>query len=772
MADIELIKPRELPEQANVQPTDALMVDNGTIVGKATPEKIVNAGAPVASEAEALAGVNNTKRMTPLRVRQVLDNVNNPAVLRAQAWAESSTPPDPLLPDSKSAKTWAGVAKEYADKAEQGVQMVQWSMISADGQTVLGDDITTGEPIRAYGGVAQISVNGFGPLTPEEYSVDSDGVITLTSPLAEGDVVSGFTQPRLSNSEAQAVVQGVLQQTGADVAAAQEAADRAEAFGPLAFNDGDAAAQNLTPQPNGVVAIEKGRGSIKRITSGGDFSDGIGQDWSVEDSFHITPDLFARGGVGGDTYAILKARDAAIKYNRPITLTRGDYYLDQPVVLTSDTGMVIETGARLLAGDSFSGDSAMVIIGEANSVADRAPVTGGGMIHARNIADYPVMCRLGRFGSISNLKLHGGNLGGVVVGDPDAAWASYQISTHNIEIDHGDSASSDDSVGILHGLVTDCHSSMIDCIGYSVGHKLLDTAASIDCSMFHPWVRPVHNGMRYGVDQMGSGCTFSQYYVDTPTSYGRTAPWADMACYKIGGWNNYFISARSFMNVDYPGADIGSDGLVDIFNFHGSSQSNVIIGARASGASTTKRWKSAISGVNLSTHEVYGWRDNGPDRYTDPSNRGDRVTGVVPRAYLSRQSFGFGIDVTDEARLFGGASIRGSAGTNRQLFFNTGSSPRGAIITSNEAETGGNSGSNLTLKIFDDSGNEIGNAIRAVRSDSSVRMELGPVVVSGAWQKPFRMSANRLWVDLTGKLRIKGSDPTSDTDGTVVGTQS
>lgn len=272
MADIELIKPRELPEQANVQPTDALMVDNGTIVGKATPEKIVNAGAPVASEAEALAGVNNTKRMTPLRVRQVLDNVNNPAVLRAQAWAESSTPPDPLLPDSKSAKTWASIA-------EQGTVMVQWSMVAADGQTVLGNDITTGEPIRAFGGVAQISVNGFGPITPEEYSVDSDGVVTLTAPLAEGDVVSGFTQPRLSNSEAQAVVQGVLQQTGADVAAAEAAAARAEIVGPITYNDVPSSLSASNPLSNGDIVVSKDGLASEVVPS----SPSIGVDYTRDD---------------------------------------------------------------------------------------------------------------------------------------------------------------------------------------------------------------------------------------------------------------------------------------------------------------------------------------------------------------------------------------------------------------------------------------------------------------------------------------------------------
>lgn len=36
---------------------------------------------------------------------------------RAQAWAESPTPPDPLDPNSKSSKTWAGVAEDAADRA-------------------------------------------------------------------------------------------------------------------------------------------------------------------------------------------------------------------------------------------------------------------------------------------------------------------------------------------------------------------------------------------------------------------------------------------------------------------------------------------------------------------------------------------------------------------------------------------------------------------------------------------------------------------------------
>jgi hypothetical protein len=43
---------------------------------------------------------------------------------------------------------------------------------------------------------------------------------------------------------------------------------------------------------------------------------------------------------------------------------------------------------------------------------------------------------------------------------------------------------------------------------------------------------------------------------------------------------------------------------------------------------------------------------------------------------------------------------------------------------------------------------------------------------NGNWDGGFlRMGNHRIWVDASGKLRIKGADPTSDTDGKVVGTQ-
>lgn len=70
MADI---LPRELPAAASVPTDAALIIDNGTTVEKATPEQVAASGIPVPSEAEAVAGTDNSKRMTPLRTAEVIE---------------------------------------------------------------------------------------------------------------------------------------------------------------------------------------------------------------------------------------------------------------------------------------------------------------------------------------------------------------------------------------------------------------------------------------------------------------------------------------------------------------------------------------------------------------------------------------------------------------------------------------------------------------------------------------------------------------------------
>ena len=102
---LEPIRPKDLPPSVTVYATDRIPSDDGVNVGGALPVQIVDAGAPVPSEATAIAGIDNVSRMTPFLTRAVLNDETAPSVLLAQAWAESPSPP---IPGSKSSKTWAG----------------------------------------------------------------------------------------------------------------------------------------------------------------------------------------------------------------------------------------------------------------------------------------------------------------------------------------------------------------------------------------------------------------------------------------------------------------------------------------------------------------------------------------------------------------------------------------------------------------------------------------------------------------------------------------
>ena len=119
---VDYIRPKDLPAGVGPQPTDlAIPGDNGIEVVRVTPAQIVATGRPIATEAQALAGVDNTTTMTPLTTAQAMDSrlpgVMQPYVDIAQAWAESPTNPDPANMDSKSAKTWAGDAATSAAQA-------------------------------------------------------------------------------------------------------------------------------------------------------------------------------------------------------------------------------------------------------------------------------------------------------------------------------------------------------------------------------------------------------------------------------------------------------------------------------------------------------------------------------------------------------------------------------------------------------------------------------------------------------------------------------
>jgi len=130
-----------------------------------------------------------------------------------------------------------------------------------------------------------------------------------------------------------------------------------------------------------------------------------------------------------------------------------------------------------------------------------------------------------------------------------------------------------------------------------------------------------------------------------------------------------------------------------------------------------------------------------------------------------------------------GSTIKNAGNGNTALTVERNALPSGtpALEVNDLYSSSGDSYGILIKSGRDTSGGYIMRAIRASDSlerfsiDSNGRLYTGTNVETGesAWNfDPLKLGAYVLWVDSTGDLRIKNGSPTSDTDGTIVGTQS
>lgn len=155
-------------------------------------------------------------------------------------------------------------------------------------------------------------------------------------------------------------------------------------------------------------------------------------------------------------------------------------------------------------------------------------------------------------------------------------------------------------------------------------------------------------------------------------------------------------------------------------------------------------------------------------------NGGGRVTGVVtlsgntlgnnnPKPALSVES--------GQARVFStDGPLRVDATGNNSVFVNTGGGLQFSV--SNVASAANR---------LDVIGAPTGSfpSVRAIGSDTNIDIQVTPKgagvfrIPDGTWNgRHFVLGIYHIWADGSGRLRIKNSAPTSDTDGTVVGTQS
>lgn len=68
-----IIRPSDLPVAPSVSDGASIPIDTGSAVQRATPSQLIDAAIPLSSQADAEAGTDNVKRVTPLRVAQAID---------------------------------------------------------------------------------------------------------------------------------------------------------------------------------------------------------------------------------------------------------------------------------------------------------------------------------------------------------------------------------------------------------------------------------------------------------------------------------------------------------------------------------------------------------------------------------------------------------------------------------------------------------------------------------------------------------------------------
>lgn len=203
---VNFIRPKDLPAAASVSGSSSVPVDSGTAVEKATPKQIVDAGRPIATESQAIAGTDNTTTMTPLTVRQALDadteGVAASAAASAAAAADSevnaaqseanaaasedaaedaaaAAADDAVATAADRVQTGLDATATAADRVQTGLDATATAadrvQTGLDATATAADRVQTGEDVAAaaaWAGQAEESQSALG------YSVFSSGAVS------------------------------------------------------------------------------------------------------------------------------------------------------------------------------------------------------------------------------------------------------------------------------------------------------------------------------------------------------------------------------------------------------------------------------------------------------------------------------------------------------------------------------------------------------------------------------------------------------------------
>lgn len=119
-----VIRINELPEAATPVASNNVAID-GAMTQRTTIQELVDVGSPIPTEAEARAGANNTKRMTPLRVKQSIDEEIGNTIASIAQGDKADTAMQPAIYDP------LGVAGDAFDRRNWGAFNTEAAFVAA-----------------------------------------------------------------------------------------------------------------------------------------------------------------------------------------------------------------------------------------------------------------------------------------------------------------------------------------------------------------------------------------------------------------------------------------------------------------------------------------------------------------------------------------------------------------------------------------------------------------------------------------------------------------
>lgn len=227
-------------------------------------------------------------------------------------------------------------------------------------------------------------------------------------------------------------------------------------------------------------------------------------------------------------------------------------------------------------------------------------------------------------------------------------------------------------------------------------------------------------------------------------------------------WVDSFTDGTTYHALD---VDISDNKILGVFDrgvrvSASPSRSYKISGNFTSGHITTPMQLSMLPILRMINNHLTG--------ATDFWFSGDRNTAIIGGAVF----IGNRPNVVDTGR-YRSLTIANAPNLAKSISISSGTLETASLrwLIQGNVEDVNSNGTDLEIVARNNDGSNKGAPFVIRRSDMITFMNQASVVFAGTWDKPIWLGSNRVWVDATGKMRIKPTAPTSDLDGSVVGAQ-